>query len=338
MCAVAALALTACHKDPVQPDGGNQEEQIPTGDGVYNPGMHITGVMYDDGTAPETWVWQDRKLQSINQDDNCGGYTPLNVFSYNGWRMSQMVMYGDLPGTVSYAYSGDKISGFSITSGGMPVATADVVHTGDKITHLDLDVNSEMMQLLLNMIGDMGGLGGLGGFGFKSGDSKVSFTSADVDVDLAWNGDNVSRMVMTADVVLGVTIEEIQQVVPLDSLLGSMASFLSLLGNQELPLTVSIVDTMDYTHDSHPNPLCGLLGRVDASVLSANNVTSMTNHGTMNAVLTITIPVIGNTVNVPYSRPIGEGMTTTYTYNYNAAGYPVEVVGDGRTTTYFYQE
>lgn len=334
MCAVAALALTACHKEPAQPNGG-QDIQIPTGEGIYNPGMHITGVVNDYQTA-ETWIWQDGKLQSINQDDNCGGYTPINEFEYNGWRMSQMTMYGDLPGTVSYAYTGDKLSGFSITSGGMPVATAEVLHTGDQITHLDLEINDEMLQMALSMLGE-------GGFPlpFKGGKEggKLSLTSTEFYADLIWDGDNVSRMELAGQVVMGVTVEEIQQYLPLDSIMGSMVSLLGYLtAGQELPLTITINDTTILEYDNHANPLQGLLGRFDPSILSANNVTMLENRVSAVATLTISLPFIGSH-DFSYPLPISRNTALFFTYTYNAAGYPATVEdSDGGTKIYTYQE
>lgn len=350
--AVSALFMTACHKDPVQPSdgGGNQEEQIPTGDGVYNPGRHISTLVYDDNRAPEIWLWEDSKLVSINEDDYCGGYTPVSTFTYNGWRLAQTVTTGDMPATVRYTYSGDKLSSLNILSGGMQMAMADVQHTGDKITHIDIDIDDTFLQMIIGMINNGGfNFGDL--FGKQLGASmgrmvdaatqggKFSVSSTAFAADLEWNGDNVSRMVVTGQVVMGVTVEELQQVLPLDSVMGAMASLLAYISDgQELPLTVIINDTTDLLYDSHTNPMQGFLGKIDPSILSANNVTQLYNRGMMDADLTISIPYLGDR-HIPYSMPLGDGIVQHFVYTYNAAGYPLTVEDDsGVMTIYSYTE
>ena len=355
--AVSALLLTACHKDPVDPsNGGNQQEQIPTGDGVYNPGRHISSLVYDDDRAAEIWLWDNGKLMSLNEDDYCGGYTPVSTFTYNGWRLAQTVTTGDLPATVKYTYNGDKLSGLNILSGGMQMATADVLHTGDKITHLDININDAFLQMMIGMINNGGfNIGDIfnmsAGFGKQLGTSmgrvldaatqggKFSVSSTAFTADLEWNGNNVSRMVVTGEVVMGVTVDELQQVLPLDSLMGGMASLLAYISaGQELPLTVTVNDTTDLSYDSHVNPLQGFFGKIDPSILSANNVTQLYNRGTMTADLTISIPYLGDQ-HIPFSMPIGDGVMQHFNYTYNGAGYPFTVEDDsGVMTIYSYTE
>lgn len=351
LCAVAALGLTACHKDDNQPSGGggNHQDEIPSGEGIYNPAMHITSVIYDDERLPEFWLWQDRKLQSINEDENCGAYSTTASFSYDGWRLVQAEMFGDMPATIGYTYADGKLSRLDIATEGMPIANADVMHTGDKITHIDINVNEQMIQMILQMLSqdynpfkmqsaDLGA-GIVRATKAATHDGKLSVSSTSFAADLVWDGDNVSRMVLNAEVVLGVTIEELRQMLPLDSIAGNLASLLSYISaGQELPLTVTIHDTTEMTYDSHNNPLQGFLGRIDASMLSANNVTSLTNSGVMNADLTISIPILGDQ-HIPYSMPLGDGITQTFNYTYNNAGFPAMMEdGNGIMTIYSYQE
>lgn len=360
LCAVAALGLTACHKDD-QNNGNNgnnnqQQEQIPEGEGIYNPAKHIASVEYSDATV-ETWNWADSKLQSIATND-VDGNNSTATFSYDGWRLSQMTMEGgDMPGTVTYTYSGDKMSNFTITSGSMQMASVDIVHTGDKITHLDMNVDNAALQLLANMLGNMGDFGGI--FANAMGNrltasmtraaqaaangGKFTIGNTDFDVDFTWTGENVSRVLLSATINLGITGDELSQLMSLDPSMSTYASLLSYVaGDQELPVVVTINDTMDYTYDSHVNPKQGFFGAVnitlDAAMLSANNAASATNHGTMNADITITIPFLG-AQHIPYSQAIGDGEIIDYTYIYNAAGYPATVEGsDGSVTFYTYQE
>lgn len=357
------MSLAACHKDkpePVNPSDTPQQEEIPVGEGIYNPAAHITSLSTDDGSPDEIWVWENRKLKSINSSDGNGGSTPTSSFTYNGWRLSQAntIIQDQLPAIVSYSYANDKLSSMAISSQGMPMATADVLHVGERITHLDLNVSDVLIQMIVQMVGQ----GGLGGFDFGLGpqmnnsiarignalqtfggqhsrNGKFSISSTDIEADLTWEGDNVSRMIMTAEVVMGVTVEELQQILPLDSIMGAMASLLAYVSaGQELPLTLTVVDTTDMSYDSHNNPVQGFFGRLDPSILSANNVTALNNHGMMNLDLTITIPFLGDQ-HIPYSMPLGEGVVQTYSYTYNAAGFPATMEdNEGFITTYNYQE
>lgn len=359
LCAVAALGMTACNKEN-QNNGNNgnnnQQEQIPEGEGIYNPAKHIASVEYGDATV-ETWNWVDRKLQSITTSD-FDGNNSMATFSYNGWRLSQMTMEGgDFPGTVTYSYSGDKMSNFTISSAGMQMASVDIVHTGDKITHLDMNVDNAALQMLVNMLGNMGDFGGL--FTPAMGNQLTAsiaraaqaatkggkFTVGDTefDVDFTWTGENVSRVLLTATINVGVTGDELSQLMSLDPSMSTYASLLSYVaGDQELPVVVTVNDTMEYTYDNHVNPKQGFFGAVnitlDADMLSANNTASATNHGTVSADITITIPFLG-AQHIPYSQAIGDGEIIDYTYIYNAAGYPATVEGsDGSVTIYTYQE
>lgn len=346
VCAVAALSLAACHKDPVTPDnqggGGNQqEEQIPEGEGIYNPGMHIAAIYYNDGTPSEIWRWENRKLVGIDSSDYCGGSSPVSTFSYNGWRLAQATtMVQGIPAMVTYSYNGDKLASMDINSQGMPIANIQVGdHTGDKVTHLDINLNNQLLQMLVSMMGDTNMP-----FPFKGmkEPGKFSLTSTDFDVDLTWSGDNVSRVILSGEVVMGATVEELQQFMPLDSVMGPLVSLLSYMTEgQELPLTIYIHDTIQFNHDSYNNPLHGFLGRLDLSALSANNVVSQESHVGATVVLTVSIPSMSwlGSHDFSYDLPVDGNTTTIYNYTYNAAGYPATVEdSEGKQTTFNYQE
>ena len=359
LCAFSAMSLVACHKDDPQPtpQGGNdnpQQEEIPVGEGIYNPAVHISSIVYNDGTPADIWIWENRKLQSINNSDNCGGYTPVSMFNYDGWRLSQMTMSGDMPAVVNYTYVGNSLNSINISSGGMQMADIQLRHTGDMITHMDIDVNETMLQLLIDMLGE-------GGFDY--GDDvftsvlgrdlvrsmarsakaaygeKLSVQSTQFAADIIWDGYNVSRILLSAQLELGITGEELSQIMSFDSSMAIYATLLNYVaGDQELPLDVTINDTMDYTYDDHANPLKGFLGNLDVAALSSNNVTSSANHGSMNADITITIPILGDQ-HIPFGQSLGDGQTLVITYTYNTAGYPAMTEdSDGKQTTYSYSE
>lgn len=365
LCLVAAVGLTACHDDPDDPEnpGGNnpQEEVIPTGEGIYNPGKHISVMTHNGGMTSDEWLWQDRRLRSINTTDADGNLTDVQTYIYDGWRLSNASLSGGaIPGTASYTYTDNKLSSLNITTSGIHAATAEVVHTGEKITHLDINVDNDFIQLMMSMTGGMGykniatstfgqelcagmaSIAPVAALSGKHGDSKYSVNSTDFDVDLVWDGNNVKRVLLVGQIELGVTVDELSQMsqfLPVDSLFSEYATFLqALAGDRELPVSITLRDSMEYSYDNQTNPLKGFFGQVDAAVLSANNVLSLYSNITASGVLTI--PIYGTySISVPFSLPIGGVSTQTYTYTYDAAGYPSSVEdSEGNLTTYNYQE
>lgn len=340
LCAVAALGLAACHKDNPQPSevgdgrGGQQQDEIPAGDGVFNPDMRITSVVYDDDRLPEIWLWQDGKLQSINNDDNCGGYTPVSTFVYNGWRVASMTSSQDgLSYEAYYSYVGDKLSEVTAFAGN--IEAVDIVfghNTEGKIDHMSLNVNNTLLNWVLQMFG---------GGAFKSTasrlpQSKMSVDTTAFDIDLDWQGDNVSRMYFTGSLMLNVTLAEIAQIVDLDSLFGDNASLLAMIDQTaEMPLQVTINDTVSYTYDNQHNPFCGFLGAMDPANLSTNNATAVTTTGSVT--FTFTVSTFIGTVYpaFPMSLP---SETMVYSYTYNNNGYPLTVTdSEGSETEYAYE-
>ena len=325
VCAVAVLSLTGCKKDKVDP-----EPQPTTGEGIYNPGARIATVSNNDGT--QQWVWNDTKLDRIESRDLEGNAAGVQQFTYNGNRMASMTQ--TVQGVASetrITYSGNYISAISIYTDGTMSANATVSHnSANKINRVDLDVDASYLSTLLGQL--MGGMN----FGGKKGDSKFSLNSADVYATLDWQGDNVSRMIVHADINAGITMEEISQIIDLTEVLGEQLASLATSIQGEQPLTIALVDTVDLTYDDHHNPLQGFIGMLDPQVLSANNYTLMDNHGNAGITLTINIPFLGA---YPIQRDVPITRVTDYFYTYNAAGFPLTVNDDeGNETTYTYHE
>lgn len=349
VCAVAVLSLTGCKKDKVEPDNPSGP-QYPTGEGIYIPSHKIASLEVD-GLTTETWTWDDWKLVSIvNESDN----GTLNSFGYNEYRLASAstTIYG-LPVSFNYVYTGDKLS--SITAGEM--ATINVIHgTNDKISRLTIEIDNQLLNMLLNMLlgmlnnGDDGDMVAANPLVSLLGrpvleemahlcadqvkGQKITIGSTEFTVDLAWQGDNVSQMYVSAQISGTATLGEIRSIINLDSLAGSFASILSALDDDtEIPLAIDLRDTSVFAYDANHNPYCGFYGRLDPSVFSAANVTSATNSGSATITATLTVPVLGN-LPIPYTYPIEAG-TTNVSYTYNNDGYPLTATDDEGATTYF---
>lgn len=348
LCAVALLGMTACKDDdpasdnPTGGNGGTEQpdapDTIPTGEGIYNPGRHISAVAYDDGRESEVWLWQDSKLQSINEGENCGGYTPLYDFTYNGWRLAQTTMYGDLAATVDYSYAGDKLSEITVYAENIEAANIVFGHnTAGKINHMAISVDNTLLNWALQMFG-----GGFFGVTPLVPQSKMAVDTTAFSVDMAWMGDNVAQMYLTGSITGTVTLGEIQQMVDVNSILGPYASLLAFMDDTTtLPVQVAINDTIGFTYDNQHNPYYGFLGTLNptnlSANLSANNATAVTTSGAATIVVMLQIPYMGQMpFSIPYPLPTE---TLVYSYTYDATGYPLTVTdGDGNETQYNYQE
>lgn len=324
VCAIAVVSLTGCKKDDPTP-----EPQPTTGEGIYNPEAHIATVSNDDGT--QHWVWAGSKLDRIESRDLEGEAAGVQQFSYNGNRVSSITQTVEgIETETRVTYSGNLISAIGIYTDGNRSVNATVSHNaGNKINRIDLDVDASYISTLL---GDLIGNFDLGGA--KNG-SKITLNNADIYATLEWQGDNVSRMIINADINAGITMDDISQFIDLTEVLGDAASLVSLIQGEQ-PLTISLTDTIDYTYDDQHNPLKGMIGMLDPQVLSANNYTIMDNHGMADVNLTINIPFAGP---YPIERSVPVVRVMDFVYTYNNAGFPLTVSDDqGNETTYTYQE
>ena len=329
VCAISVLALTGCKKDDPTDNHNNQEQQ--ESEGIYNPGARIATRNTDGGT--EQWVWNGTKLDRIESFDLDGLTTGVQQFTYNGDRLASVSQTIEgIETETRITYDGNLISSIGIYTAGVESANVAVSHNAaKKINRLDLDVDAAYINTILGM------LMGDGGFNFAAAKSGEKFTlnSTDVYATLEWQGDNVSRMIVNAEINAGVTMDDISQVVDLTEMLGDMASLIMSLPGEH-PLVVSLHDTIDFTYDDNHNPLQGFLGMLDPQVLSANNYTLMNNHGIADVNLTINIPIMGA---YPIEQSIPITRVMDYFYTYNAAGFPLTVNDDeGNMTTYTYQE
>lgn len=346
VCAMALLGLTACKDDPVNPTPTPTPTPTHSGEGVYSPAVKITSVEYGGGTV-ETWQWDDGKLTAITREDSVGNDGGANYFTYdNDWRITTMNMTGETPAMATYTYTGSKLNTIGVTSGGMQLAMIQVQHNNaDKINHMDIEVNETVIQMLIQMISSNLGGDNIGRTLAKvdacaKNGRKLSYTSSDFDADFEWNGNNVSRVTLDANIVLGVTVAELSSLMSMfGDTTSSMATMLEtlsgLMGDNELPLTLNIKDTMEFNYDQHVNPMQGMFGIIDIAALSSNNVTLSSSYGTVNATLTYSIPFVG-TQDMPFSFPLESSLVTT-DYTYLSNGYPqTSSSSDGEIKTYTY--
>ena len=328
VCVISVLSLVGCKKDSNDPTPTPQEQGS---EGIYNPGAKIATRTTDNGM--EQWVWDGAKVDRIESADLDGNVTGVQQFTYNGDRIATATQTVEgIETEMRVNYSGNLVSSIGVYTDGTQSLNATVNHNAaNKISSIHLDVDASYITNLLGSL--MQG----GGFNFVNakGGRKLSLTSTDINATFEWQGDNVSRMIIVADIEAGVTMDDIAQVVDLNAMLGDMASLLALIQGEQ-PLTVHLRDTIDFTYDDQHNPLQGFIGLLDPQVLSANNYMLMDNHGIADINLTLNVPIMGP-YPIEHSQPIVRVMD--YYYTYNGAGFPLTVTDDeGNSTTYTYNE
>ncbi|MBQ8702959.1 MAG: hypothetical protein IJ524_01125 [Bacteroidales bacterium] len=347
LCAVMMLALSACNKDNPNPEnvpggggeggGSNPPVQTATGEGVFNPAQRLISIAID-GTTSEEWEWANDVLTTILTADENGNLVESSWFEYDNHRIVSMTgTLEGMPVEVGYTYSGDKLAAVSVYSGPLEVLNIAFTHNAaGKPSHLTLEINETLLAFLPQLFGD--GFPDI--FNSKSTiPSKWEINSTVFTADLAWQGDNVAQVIFNGQININATLGEIRQMANLDSLLGSYASYLSLLGDSTvMPISVTMNDTSDFTYDNKNNPFYGFLGRLDPTVLSANNVTASDTRVSVNLATALDLSFMTIPLSFPLPVPVENG-SQTYSYTYNAAGFPETVTdGDGSTTQYTYQQ
>ena len=333
LCAGLLLMATACKKEEVTvetltPTGGDRSggiehpTVIPEGEGVFNPAQKIVSIMVD-GEESEAWEWTDSMLTLIMTNDGSGTFVEDNSFEYNNYHVVKMhSSVQGMPYTVNYTYGGNRLASVTASSMSAEIFSIDFAHepvTG-RVSHLDIQINSTMLGLLSQFFG-----GGFPSFIGKAS-QKWSIEGVTVEADLIWQGENVSKMMFTAQLNGNVTLGEIRQMIDLDSVLGPYSMMLYLIPDTtSIPLSIGMRDTTEYTYDNGHNPFHGFLGALDPTVFSLNNVIEATSSGS--AVLSATLEL--GDMELPISFPYSLGsITQVYTYTYGTDGYPLTVTDD----------
>lgn len=338
LCAIATLGMVSCKKDdpkPNNPSGPAVEE--PQKEGEYRPAAKIEYITVD-GDPSEEWVWVNGLLNTVRQADGNGSYSDAISFTYDGKRVREIAYTGGMmSGTMTVEYDGDYISAVTIVRDGEQMMSAQVEHNAlHKISHMEAAIDGDYIN---EIFGDL-----MGGFDFGKGDTKLEFNSATASIDFQWTGDNVTSMIANITVNGSVTLNEINSVFDItpyiDSFTGGMVSaetVLALIGNNPMPVALTVADTIDYTFDDKKNPLMGYMGSFDiATMLSANNVASSDSYGQMSAVMTVSVMGMGG--DIPFSYPV-PSQFASFTYTYNEAGFPLTVTdNDNSVTEYTYKQ
>ena len=343
LCAVMMLGMTACNKDngttePNNPSGGGEPQiQMPTGDGVFNPAQRLVSIAVD-GTVTEELTWANDVVTIITTADEYGNLVETGWYEYDNYRlMSAGTTLEGMPVDVGYTYNGDQLTLMSLSSG--PMEVMNIVPTRNaagKVSHLSMDINPVVLAMLSELFSN-GFPDIFGRIRPAQSADKFSVDNTAIAADLTWQGDNVSQIVLSAQLEGSVTLEEIRQMVNLDSVAGAYASMLAYLPNSTVfPLTIDLADTASYAYDSQHNPFYGFLGTLDPTNLSANNATEISNSGTATLTLTLDLGVMQLPFTFPY--PL-ESTSETRTYTYDAAGFPTSFTnGEGSVTQYTYQQ
>ncbi len=322
VCAISLISLVGCKKDDPTP-----EPQPTAGEGIYNPDAHIATVVNNDGT--QQWIWNGDKLDRIESSDNEGNATSVQQFTYNGNRIASISQtISGVQTETRVSYNGNYISAISIFTDGVESVRATVNHSAaNKINRVDLNVDASYITNLLGMLTQ-------GGLSFKGNDGrKLTLNSTNIYATFDWEGDDVRRMIVNADINAGITMDDIGQIIDLNAILGDMAALLGLIQGEQ-PLVINLRDTIDFTYDEHHNPLQGFIGMLDPQVLSANNYILSENRGSAHVNLSFNIPLIP-----ALDTTISILRVSDLFYTYNNAGFPLTVSDDqGNETTYTYHE
>ena len=346
LCALATLSLVACKKGeetPTPNHPNNPAQQYDTREGAYDPVGKIVAVTYSDDTPSEEWVWENGKLQRVNNDV---------LFTYRAdGRVDQVEIQniqtgGLLPidglgGTMAVSYSGDYISALSVMNDGTEALTVQVQHnSAKKISGATIDLSDNVLLDLFNSM--------LAQFMPDSTGSDNFATAVDNvtgNVSFSWNGDNVNQALLNIGFRVATTVGTLVNLIGeenLSSMFGENGSMLALAAsmfpNQPLYFNVTVGDTVDYTYDNKVNPFHHYLGRLHISALTANNVLSEEHTG--NAHVTITTSLGGSNMQLyetDYPLPLEPNY---YEYlEYNAKGCPLRMVNaDYVETDYQYRE
>lgn len=355
MCTAALLLTVGCKKEEPRNNGGSgsgsggeQPQQRDLREGAYDPVCKIVGINCNDGSVPETWLWEGGRLTSVNDDDMCGGYTERIGFTYradgrvDNVAVSNLSLGDVLPGmqvsgTMRVSYSGDYISGIAVENGGTQVLTAQVQHnSSNKVSGATLGLDNEILLDLFNMM-----LAQFLNDSTGSGNAATEVDNVSGQVAFSWQGNNVSQARLNVGFRVASTVGTLVDLVGEDNLgmFGTYGQYLTLLpGNQPLYFTIAVGDTVDYTYDNRVNPFKNYLGRVHISCLSENNMNMEVHNGSIGVVISTSL--FGSMIQLyqtSYALPI-DNRYCEYP-SYNNAGCPTLMVDqDGYETVFQYME
>jgi len=321
LCLAVFVGTIAC-SGPGEENGKDPEKASATC-GIYTPLQKIDYILPAEG-VPEIWLWNGDLLEALADDDQCGGYTEKCWLGYEDQQLTYMQSAIEgMPYEAEYTYTNGQLENVYATSMGNLVLAMQFGYDEAKhVTRIGLNLSPALLGFFTSTVMDMEGI-------------EISEPEAEIHLD--WQGDNVASLVLTTEVDASVTLGQAKELVDLEAIAGSYASLIDLLPDSTiLPLHIDITDTIEYTYDSHPNPIRGLLTTPDVAVLNENNQLSAYHHGT--TVLAITLQTAFGNLTLPYPIPISP-THTAYTYTYSENGLPLDVIQDGEIVkTYNYKQ
>ena len=335
--AVTLVACTiSCKKEPV-PDPVPVYEE-----GIYHPCQKLATVT-ENGILTEEWNWSQDNLNTITMKES-GTST---VYSYSGDFITKVAPARDLGEEIRYTYTGKQFSGCEIYYEGALAVSMTMQHNAEgKVSGADIVIDDNF---LLSLAGSLLGKGSaferlvgrsaaesmilMAQLSSKPGSPKFEIADKTFSMNLQWTGENVTQQVIGGVVTINVSTEDIdfiQQFVNIpDEYLTLVQTFMMLAGGQ-LPLKLTLADTISATYDNKYNPMFCNWGEIfSPQNLSMNNVLTLSNSG----LFKLSVALIQETD--LFSQP--QNSEQSFSYEYNNKNYPIKVISDGEIL-YTYKE
>lgn len=336
--ATSIVACTiSCKKEPV-PDPVPVYEE-----GIYHPCQKLATVT-ENGVLTEEWNWSKDNLNSITMKES-GTST---VYSYSGDFITKVAPARDFGEEIRYTYTGNQISGCEIYYEGAQAVTMTMQHNAEgKVSGADIVIDDNF---LLSLAGNLLGKGSaferlvgrsaaesmilMARLSNRPGEPKFEIGDKTFTMNLQWTDENMTKQVISGVVTISVSTEDIDFIrqfisIP-DEYLSLVQMAMMLMGGQ-LPLKLTLADTISSTYDNKYNPMFCNWGEIfSPQNLSMNNVLTMSNSG----LFKVSVALMGQETDL-FSQP--QNSEQSFSYEYNSKNYPTKVLGDGEIL-YTYKE
>ncbi len=337
----ASAMLFSCNPDDNNNSNGEDGGTTPQerlSEGIYEPDNKINTVAYDD-FVDEWWSWADRKLDHIAYSDGLS-----LTLGYDGDYLSTVsTVNDDEPVEARFFYNSGKLSNYDMYYNNALALSVNVSHNAsNKISNANITISDDYINMLMGDFGGMMSLDNLLGKRVSQSlqniaklkslpSSKFQISDKTVTASYNWEGDNVVQEIISANISIILSAEELTV---LESLFGFEIpdAVMALLGSSGLPLQFALSDTLFYSYDDKKNPYyyCWAEG-VTANTLSRNNPLQVSQSGCES----ISISMMGQVIPLqdePYES------VSSVAYTYNDADCPLTIISDGSTKTITYKE
>lgn len=360
LCGLALLAgLSSCKKD----DPSTDEEPANTYadpayvEGIFNPGRHIKSIV--GPKMSQQWNWSGSPLQLTDVTDVVNGES--YSFSYKGSGRLGVSDIRNSEGTEQYTFTYDDgtLDSYEIRKNNKMMGRGSVCYAGGHISYITYsDIAANWMIEMSNSL-----------FGMNmSTNTSIQFDNPMFTDRYTWNGSNVATESVEMDLDGTISLSELFDLFG-DQMSGAFGSYSAILrlmvqamGDSSYAFSITASANASYKYDSKFNPFRGYWGEgliTNPRALSANNVTSVQNTGSIRFQSNITIDLpsecpawasafsgawgiihmLLNGRSIPIDQTIPLSSTKTYSYSYNSIGFPTQVTDqDNNTFTYTYQE